>query len=47
MTQAEMEKKIKELEEKVKTLTDYVEQRKAQQITFPLDLPSQKIIQNL
>jgi hypothetical protein len=39
-----MEKVIKDLLERIKILEQYVEQKKEQQISFPLDVASQDIL---
>jgi len=47
MTNEEQKNKIKELEERIKKLEQYIEQRKQNQLTFPLDQVSKTIIANL
>jgi hypothetical protein len=46
MTEEE-KKQFEQLKRDVEELKQFVSQKKEQQITFPLDLPSQKIIQNI
>ena len=47
MTPQEMELKIKELERKIQELEQYVEMKKIQQISFPVDPASATIIKSL
>jgi len=41
------EQEIKALKERIKKLEDFVTQKKRQQISFPLDVASKKIIQDV
>lgn len=41
------EKKIKELEAKVKVLEEWMRKKKQQQISYPLDTASKTIISNI
>lgn len=47
MANEDLKERIEELEAKVAELERYVEQKKVQQITFPLDTASATIIDNL
>lgn len=43
----ELEQKIRDLEKRVSLLEKYVDMKKIQQITLPLDEASKKIINNI
>ena len=43
----EEKREFEEMKRKIKVLEDYKRQKETQQISLPLDLPSQNIINNL
>lgn len=47
MTPEESKKKIEELERRIQELENYVNQKKVNQLTYPLDQVSKDIIANL
>jgi len=47
MNPQEMQKKIEELENRLREIEQYVERRKIQQISFPVDAASKTIIKAL
>jgi hypothetical protein len=47
MTPQETKNRIEELERTVGELTRFMEQKKQQQISFPLDTASQKVINDI
>ena len=46
MTSEQQQNKIKELEERIAKIEQYIEQRKTNQLSFPLDQVSREIIAN-
>jgi len=47
MTNEELQNKVKELEEKLEEALKWIEQKKQQQISFPLDQVSKTIINSI